>query len=106
MGTIGRIFDSTNDGADPGYHNASLGTTGIAILFPNGASVACISVSAGCFFGIRGDATLATFNDDNYGSILNGQPYYVSRAFAAGGSQSYIHLAPWTSTAAVAVVFG
>jgi hypothetical protein len=106
MGTLGRIFDSTNDGADPGYHNASLGTTGIAIPFPYGAVTACISVSAGCYFGVRDSATLVTFSDDNYGSILNGHPYYVSRAFAAGGSQSYIHLAPWTSTAAVAIVFG
>lgn len=98
MTTLGR--------AATGYHNASLGTTGVAVAFPAGMNTACISVGAGCFFGVRGSVTLDTFDDAHYGSILNGQPYYVTRNDVAGSSQGWIHLAPWTGTSSVAIAFG
>jgi len=88
-------------GEDAGYHNASLGTTGVAVPFPVGASGAMVSVSAGCYIGVRPNDTLVTFSDDNYGSILNGAPYEVSKA----GGSSHIHIAPWATTAIVAIAF-
>lgn len=94
-----RLFTS----GDPGYHNATLGTTGVAIAFPAASSGCIISVSAGCFLGFRNSATLNTFNDTNYGSLSSGAPYAFQRMRDA--TQTHIHIAPWTSTAVVSVMF-
>ena len=88
---------------DDGYHNATLGTAGVAIAFPVGASGALVSVSAGCYIGVRDSASLAAFSDANYGSIRTGYPVEVSRT--ALTSDSHIHIAPWSGTAEVAVAF-
>ena len=90
-------------GEDPGYHNATLGTTGVAIPFPKGARGCVIGVSAGCYVGVRSTDTLATFNDDNYGSITSGLPHQMTRISRA--AESWLHIAPWSSTASVAVYF-
>lgn len=108
---VPRIFTTTDgDGNsttyDPGYHNATLGTSGVAIPFPPGASGAVVSVGAGCYIGVRESSTLASFNDDNYGSILNGQPYQIKPGGVPGyHDTAYLHLATWSSTTSVAVVF-
>jgi hypothetical protein len=88
---------------DAGYHNASLGTAGVAVAFPNASARAVIAVSAGCFLGFRNSNTLATFNDTNYGSISGGAPFEFERT--RDGSQTHIHLAPWTATAIVSILF-
>lgn len=88
---------------DHGYHNATLGTTGVAVAFPASSSRAVISVSAGCYLGFRNSNTLAAFSDANYGSISGGAPFVFSRARDA--SQTHIHIAPWASTAIVSILF-
>lgn len=111
---VPRAFNYTDAGGsttnyDAGYHNASLGTAGVAILFPPGASGAIVSVGAGCYIGVRGTSTLDTFSDANYGSILNGDPYQIGKGATTGettgDSSKYLHLATWTSTTSVAVAF-
>lgn len=96
-------FRSFAAGEDPGYHNATLGTGGVAVPFPVGAQGALVSVSAGCYVGVRDSATLATFSDDNYGSILNGAPIEMRRTSLT--SDSHLHIAPWATTAVVAIAF-
>ncbi len=90
-------------GEDPGYHNATLGTSGVAIPFPRGARGCVVSVGAGCYVGVRETDTLATFDDDHYGSILNGQPHTMQRISRA--QSSWLHIAAWTSTTSVALYF-
>lgn len=102
MGTLGRSFATGNTG----YHNATLGTTGVAVRFPTGATVAQINVNAGCYLGVRGTATLSTFNDQNYGSTHSSAHVTIMRSDLGGGTQDYIHIAPWTGTADVAILFG
>lgn len=98
--------DVDGNAVDPGYHNASLGTSGVAIPFPPGASGALVQVGAGCFIGVRTTATLATFDDDHYGSVLSGNPIEIGRSVRhVSGSTGYIHIAPWSSTTSVAVAF-
>lgn len=90
---------------DNGYHNATLGTTGVAVAFPVGAQGAWVSVSAGCYVGVRDSASLVTFSDANYGSILNGAPYEFRRWSSGSTADSHIHIAPWATTAIVAIAF-
>ena len=90
---------------DNGYHNAALGVGGIAIPCPVGASGAIVSVSAGCYCSFRDNGTLVTFNDANFGSILNGAPYSFTRWSSGGETDSFLHIAPWSGTAVVAVAF-
>lgn len=94
-----RIFDT----GDHGYHNATLGTTGVAVAFPPSSSRAIISVSAGCYLGFRNSASLATFSDANYGSISGGAPFVFARVRNA--DETHIHIAPWASTAIVSILF-
>jgi hypothetical protein len=89
--------------SDNGYHNATLGTTGVAVEFPPGASGCLLSVSAGCFIGLRDDDTLITFNDANFGSVLNGAPIQISRSSLH--TETHLHIAPWATTAIVAITF-
>jgi hypothetical protein len=98
--------DADGDPVDAGYHNATLGTTGVALRFPPGARRAVVQVSAGCFIGVRNSDTLDTFSDDNYGSILNGYPLLISKGVAfPSDSSTYLHIAPWSGTAAVAIAY-
>lgn len=88
---------------DNGYHNAALGVAGVAVAFPVGASGALVSVSAGCYIGMRGDATLIAFSDANFGSIQNGAPIPIRRT--ALTDDTHIHIAPWATTAIVSIAF-
>ena len=87
-----------------GYHNAALGTAGVVIPFPTNAYGCIVSVSAGCYVGVGGDALLA-LGDATYGSVLNGAPYTFTRARLGNNTETHLHIAPWTGTAAVAVAF-
>jgi hypothetical protein len=86
-----------------GYHNATLSTTGIAVAIPVAATGADIQVDVGCYVGVRDTNTLATFNDTNYGSTLYGGRFTHQRLGA--GAEDYIHIAPWSGTAQVAISF-
>lgn len=90
---------------DNGYHNASLGTTGVAVAFPANASGCVVQVGAGCYIGLRDSATLATFSDANYGSILSGMPHQIKRWSQGGDAETHLHLAAWTGTSSVAIYF-
>jgi len=90
-------------GESAGYHNATLGTAGVAVPFPIGAQGAMVMVSAGCYLGVRNNSTLLTFNDTNYGSIQNGAAVELNRSGQAGDNS--IHIAPWATTAIVSIVF-
>lgn len=88
-----------------GYHNAALDTTGIAVAVPARAAGCVVSVSAGCYFDFADVVTLSTFNDTNYGSLLSGGPHVFDRQNIGGGSEDYIHIAAWATTAIVAIAF-
>lgn len=88
---------------DAGYNNATLGTTGIAVAFPTESQGCIISISAGCFIGFKDSSTLLTFSSTNYGSFQGGNPYTFLRM--RDGTQTYVHIAPWSSTAIVSVAF-
>lgn len=103
---VPRTFETDGVTYDPGYHNTSLGTSGVAVPIPPGARGAVVQVGAGCFIGVRETGTLATFDDDHYGSILNGMPIQIKPAGFAGRNETlFLHLAAWTSTTSVAVLF-
>ncbi len=105
--TVPRSFTDANGAAvDAGYSNGALGVTGIALLFPPGARGAVVQVSAGCYIGVRPTVTLATFNNANYGSIMNGAPIEIGRGMTfPTDSTTYLHLAPWATTAIVSVFY-
>ncbi len=103
---VPRTFTTDGVDYDPGYHNTSLGTSGVAIPFPPGAKGAIVQVGAGCYIGVRTSSTLATFDDDHYGSILNGVAHQIKPGGIPGyNDTTYLHLASWTSTTSVAVAF-
>lgn len=90
-----------------GYYNATLGTAGVAIAFPLHANRCKVHVSAACYVGIGGSTTL-TFNTGapnltNYGVLGAGQAEEFSRM--ALSTETHLHVAPVTGTAAVSVMF-
>lgn len=100
------FLDAAGAAVSPGYHNAALGVAGVAVAFPSGSLGALVHVSAGCYVGVRPSATLGTFGDAAYGSVLNGTLLDIRRGGVPGaGDTPYIHVAPWATTASVAIVF-
>jgi hypothetical protein len=86
-----------------GYSNATLGIAGVAVAFPVEAAGAVLQVSAPCWVGVRGNATLITFNDANFGSVQSGAPIPIARL--RDGTMTHIHIAPLTGTAIVTIAF-
>lgn len=90
-----------------GYYNAALGVAGIAIPFPLHATHARVHVSAACYVGIGGP-TLLVFATGaplltNYGAIGAAMAEDFSRMVLS--TETHLHIAPVTGTAAVSVYF-
>ena len=91
----------------PGYYNAALAVAGVAIPFPPHVQRCKVHVSAACYVGVGG-ATLLTFaagapDLTNYGVLGVGQAEEFHRMPLS--TETHLHVAPVSGTAAVSVIF-